>query len=88
MMVRVSRNRSGSFQEDFIMLVLTRKINESIIIADSIVVTILRIDGGKVRLGIEAPANVHILREELQTRVESTSQTAVPASPGQASGGR
>jgi carbon storage regulator len=61
------------------MLVLSRKINESIIIADSIVVTVLRVEGNKVRLGIEAPPNVHILREELQARCDRTA--AVASSP-------
>ncbi len=47
------------------MLVLTRKNNDQIRIADDITVTVLRIKGNTVRLGIEAPANVRILRGEL-----------------------
>jgi carbon storage regulator len=47
------------------MLVLTRKLGESIIIADSIVVSVIQVDRGKVRLGIQAPQNVRVLREEL-----------------------
>jgi carbon storage regulator len=59
------------------MLVLSRKIGERVVIADAIVVTIKQIDRGKVRLGIEAPANVRIVREEIQTRVfRSDSATA------------
>ena len=47
------------------MLVLTRKDNQRILIGDAIVVTIVRIQGGVVRIGIEAPPEVLIAREEL-----------------------
>jgi carbon storage regulator len=47
------------------MLVLSRKENERIKLGDSIVVTVVRLSGDKVRLGIEAPSNVVVLREEL-----------------------
>lgn len=50
------------------MLVLTRKENESVIIAGEILVTICRIDGNQVRLGIDAPADIPILREEICMR--------------------
>lgn len=48
------------------MLVLTRKPGEKIIIAGNITITLLEINGGKVRIGIEAPTNVPIMREELE----------------------
>ncbi|MCS5617035.1 MAG: carbon storage regulator [Planctomycetota bacterium] len=47
------------------MLVLSRKQNERIRVGDSVVVTVVRVSGDKVRIGIEAPANVRVLREEL-----------------------
>lgn len=47
------------------MLVLSRKLNESIVIRDDVVVTVLEVSGGKVRLGIDAPADVKIVRSEL-----------------------
>jgi carbon storage regulator len=47
------------------MLVLSRKEGERIRIAKNIVVTICRIAGGRVRVGVEAPRNVSIKREEL-----------------------
>jgi carbon storage regulator len=50
------------------MLVLSRKERERIKLGDSIVVTVVRVAGDKVRLGIEAPADVLVLREELATR--------------------
>ena len=48
------------------MLVLSRKESEKIRLGDSIVVTIVRVSGDKVRLGIEAPPNVIVLRDELK----------------------
>jgi carbon storage regulator len=47
------------------MLVLTRKINESIVINDDTVITVLELAGSKVRLGIKAPASVPVWRKEL-----------------------
>jgi carbon storage regulator len=47
------------------MLVLSRRENERIKLGDSIVVTVVRLSGDKVRLGIDAPADVVVLREEL-----------------------
>jgi carbon storage regulator len=48
------------------MLVLSRKIGERILIGDQITVTVVRITGGGVRLGIEAPAEMAVIREELK----------------------
>ena len=50
------------------MLVLSRKESQRIKVGDSIVVTVVRVAGDKVRLGIEAPADMLVLREELETR--------------------
>ena len=50
------------------MLVLSRKQSERLIIGDNIVVTIVRIAGSSVRLGIEAPPEVQIQREEVRCR--------------------
>ncbi len=47
------------------MLVLTRRLDEKIFIGDSIVITVVLVDCGQVRLGIEAPDDVLILRGEL-----------------------
>jgi len=47
------------------MLVLSRKQNERIRVGDSVVVTIVRVSGDKVRIGIEAPPDVRVLRDEL-----------------------
>jgi carbon storage regulator len=47
------------------MLVLTRKIGERILIGDAITVRVLEVRGSQVRLGVEAPAEVRIFREEI-----------------------
>jgi carbon storage regulator len=48
------------------MLVLSRKVGERILIGDQVTVTVVRITGGGVRLGIEAPPEMAVIREELQ----------------------
>lgn len=48
------------------MLVLSRKETQRIRLGDSIVITIVKISGDKVRVGIEAPSNVLVLRDELE----------------------
>ncbi len=55
------------------MLVLSRKLNEKIVIDGGIVVTVVKIDRNQVRLGIEAPENVRIFREEIASGVNSAS---------------
>jgi carbon storage regulator len=47
------------------MLVLSRKLGEKIIIGDNIVVTVVKIDRNQIRLGIEAPQDVAVYREEI-----------------------
>ena len=48
------------------MLVLSRKVGERILIGDHIAVTVVRVAQGSVRIGIEAPENMQIIREELK----------------------
>ena len=51
------------------MLVLTRKVGERINISDDIIVSVIEINRGSVRLGIEAPRQVSILRHEVYERI-------------------
>ena len=53
------------------MLVLSRKAEESMYIGDDIKITVLDIRGGQVRIGITAPQDVKIHREEVYTRISS-----------------
>ncbi len=55
------------------MLVLSRKLNQEIRIGENIVVRVIGIKGNQVRLGIVAPVEVPVLREELLTKVLSSS---------------
>jgi carbon storage regulator len=64
------------------MLVLSRKENERIRLGDSIVVTVVRVAGDKVRLGIQAPPDVVVLRDELEAfAVGPTALAAPPVGP-------
>lgn len=54
------------------MLVLSRRQNEEIKLGDSIVVTVVRVTGDRVRLGIKAPSDVLVLRGELERRAEAS----------------
>jgi carbon storage regulator len=53
------------------MLVLTRKVGESFVIGDNITVTVVRVVGGGVRIGIEAPDDCMVMRQELRELLES-----------------
>jgi carbon storage regulator len=62
------------------MLVLSRKESQRIRLGDSIVVTIVKISGDKVRIGIDAPADVLVLRDELEPNPPATAPVdSVPA---------
>lgn len=58
------------------MLVLARKLDESILIGDDIVVKVVSIDNGVVKLGIEAPKDVSIMRDELIQEVTASNKAA------------
>ena len=63
------------------MLVVTRRSGQSILIGGGIEVFVLEIDGGQVRIGINAPRTIRILRRELLTQVESENRRAVESGP-------
>ncbi len=58
------------------MLVLTRKVGEEIYIGDQICVKVIEISGSKVRLGIDAPVNLRIYREEVLAKVKNENRCA------------
>jgi len=58
------------------MLILSRRIGESITIGDNIVVTVVGINGHQIRLGIAAPREVRVLREEIYRALQAENQAA------------
>ena len=69
------------------MLILSRKLNESIVIDGRIIVKVLRIDKDTVKLGIQAPAELPVHREEIHEVIQRSKQAgekgaAVPGAPG------
>ena len=58
------------------MLVLSRKVGEKILIGNNIVVTVVKVQGDKIRLGFEAPIEIVIIREELKAQVEQPQEQA------------
>lgn len=64
------------------MLILTRKLGESITIGDSIKITVLGIFGRQVRLGVEAPPSVIVHREEIYKRIQEENRQAAAGEPG------
>lgn len=63
------------------MLVLSRRVGESVVIGDDITVTVLEVRGDVVRIGIDAPRSVAVNRAELLAEVTNSNQAA--ASPGE-----
>ena len=62
------------------MLILSRRLGESVTIGDDIVVTVVGVSGNQIRLGISAPKAVRVLREEIYKAIQKENQTAATAS--------
>lgn len=59
------------------VLILTRRIGETVMIGDEVVVTVLRVKGNQVRLGVEAPKHISVQREEIFNRIKNEGATGV-----------
>lgn len=56
------------------MLILTRRVGETLIIGDDVVITVLGVKGNQVRIGINAPKEVSIHREEIYNRIHQATE--------------
>lgn len=62
------------------MLILSRKLNEEIIISDNIAIKILAIENDKVKIGIDAPKSVKVYRKEIIDDIKSTNAESIESS--------
>ncbi|MGW8257159.1 MAG: carbon storage regulator CsrA [Thermoguttaceae bacterium] len=62
------------------MLVLSRKVGEKILIGDNIAVTVVRVGQGMVRIGVDAPQNLPVVREEIKDQVRAGHSKKIAAS--------
>jgi carbon storage regulator len=63
------------------MLILTRRVGETVMIGDQVTVTVLGVKGNQVRVGISAPKNVAVHREEIFERIKRERDDEGPADP-------
>ena len=61
------------------MLILTRRVGETVMIGDNVTVTVLGVKGNQIRIGIDAPRDVSVLREEISNRARPESAMRTPA---------
>jgi|SRR6266550_3326050 len=66
-------------RREYIVLVLTRRANQSIMIGHEIVVTVLEVRGDQVRLGIKAPRSIDVHREEIFAQLQQANRDAAQA---------
>lgn len=62
------------------MLILTRRVGETLMVGDDVTITVLKVNGSQIRIGIEAPSDVAVHREEVYMRTQQNKAITVNAS--------
>ena len=60
------------------MLILTRRVGESLLVGDDVTITVLGVKGNQIRIGVDAPRDVAVHREEVLHRSQGETQRATP----------
>lgn len=63
------------YKGDIIMLILTRRVGETLMIGDDVTVTVLGVKGNQVRIGVNAPKDVSVHRQEIYLRIQNEKET-------------
>jgi carbon storage regulator len=63
------------------MLILTRRVGETLMVGDEVTVTVLGVKGNQVRIGVNAPKEVSVHREEIYMRIQAEKNVQLAASP-------